>query len=88
MPIKKFTDSKSPTTLFIIIGMSTAILLVTPVLVLGFFGYLLDKFFHSSPILLLIGLGIGFIGGIMNVFRMMQFIQRRKRQKEFQTSQT
>jgi F0F1-type ATP synthase assembly protein I len=71
---------------FIIMAMSTSILLISPVLLLGVFGYLLDKFFHSTPIFLIIGGIAGFISGIVNVFRMMQLMQERRSKVKNQNS--
>jgi len=59
-------------------AMSTSILLVSPVAVLVAVGYFADKYFHTAPLYILIGGGVGFVSGIMNVFRMMKMIQKRK----------
>jgi F0F1-type ATP synthase assembly protein I len=59
--------------------MSTAILLVTPVLVLLFGGYFLDKYLHSTPFWTIVGLIFGFVGGVMNVFRLLSVVQKRKK---------
>ncbi len=34
-----------------------------------FTGYLLDKYFHTKPWLILLGLFIGFTAGLLNVYR-------------------
>jgi F0F1-type ATP synthase assembly protein I len=81
MEQKNIKENKTTYKLFIIMAMSTAILLVSPVLLLAALGYFLDKFFHTAPLFLIIGGVIGFISGITNVFRMMRLMQRRKRQK-------
>jgi len=60
-------------------GMSTAFLLVTPVLFLLVIGFFVDKFFHTAPFFMIIGIGIGLIGGTFNVFRLLQAMQKRKK---------
>ncbi len=72
-------ESKTSYRLFLIIAMSTAILLVSPVIVLLGVGYFADRFFHTTPIYMALGGGIGFISGIINVFRMTQLMQKRKK---------
>jgi len=79
MLIKGEEKSKTTYKLFLIIAMSTAILLVSPVIVLLGVGYFADNFFHTTPIYMALGGGIGFISGIINVFRMMQLMQKRKK---------
>ncbi|MGI8419892.1 MAG: AtpZ/AtpI family protein [Candidatus Levyibacteriota bacterium] len=70
---------KSKTTFFILIGMSTALLLATPVIILLFLGIFLDSFFHTGRLFTIGGVIIGFLGGIFNVFRLMQMMQKRKK---------
>lgn len=77
--MEKNNELKSTTTFLIMMGMSTAFLLVIPVLALLTLGFFLDKFFHTAPILMLVGIGIGLIGGTFNVFRLLQAMQRRKK---------
>jgi len=77
---KNNKENKTTYKLFIIMAMSTTILLVSPVLLLGGLGYVLDKFFHTAPLYLIIGGIVGFISGITNVFRMTQMMQKRKKQ--------
>jgi F0F1-type ATP synthase assembly protein I len=76
---KEIKENKTTYKLFIIMAMSTAILLVSPVLILGALGYFLDIFFHTAPVFLIIGSIIGFISGIFNIFRMMKLMQRKKK---------
>ncbi len=45
-------------------GLIVAILLGT------FLGHLLDKYLHTKPWLILLGLFIGFTAGLINVYRM------------------
>jgi F0F1-type ATP synthase assembly protein I len=66
--------------MFLIIGMSTAILLVSPVIILLILGYFLDNLFHTSPLFILVGVSLGFVGGVMNVFKLMRIKQRAKKQ--------
>lgn len=73
-------ERKRSNTLFLLISMSTTILLVSPVAVLVAVGYFADKYFHTAPIFLIGGGIIGFASGISNVFRMTQMMQRRKKQ--------
>jgi F0F1-type ATP synthase assembly protein I len=70
--------SKATYQLFIIMAMSTAILLVSPVAILIAVGYFADKIFHTTPLYILIGGAIGFVSGIMNVFRMTKMIQKKR----------
>ena len=71
------SDNKS----LIIIGMSTAIVLVSPVIGLMLVGYFSDKFFHTTPIIMTAGILLGFISGIMNVFKIMKLFQKQKQAK-------
>jgi F0F1-type ATP synthase assembly protein I len=76
------TNTAKPKTtykLFLIVATSTAILLVSPVLILLGLGYFIDKIFHTAPYALSIGGVIGFISGIFNVFRMTKLMQNRKK---------
>ena len=66
--------------MFLLMAMSTAILLVSPVIILLALGYFLDTIFHTSPLYLFLGIVIGFVSGVVNVFRMMQLMQRRKKE--------
>jgi len=88
MEQKDKTKKENRTTykLFIIMAMSTEILLVSPVLILGIIGYFLDKIFHTAPLYLIIGGIVGFVSGIMNVFRMMRLMQRKKAQNKTNTN--
>jgi ATP synthase protein I len=45
------------------------ILLVSAILVGGFFGYLLDRWLHTKPVLMLILGGVGFYVGVRDVLR-------------------
>ena len=58
--------------LLILIGLSTAFLLVMPILILLAVGYFADIFFHTKPLFTILGVIIGSVGGIMNVFRLLQ----------------
>lgn len=79
MGTKEKDESKSAIASFLIIGMSTAILLVSPVLALFLIGYFVDKFFHTTPFFMILGLTLGFISGIMNVFKLLKVMQQRKK---------
>ncbi len=81
MEVRETKENKTSYKLYIIVAMSTTILLVSPVLILATLGYFADKFFHTAPTFLIIGGIVGFISGIINVFRMTQMMQRRKKQK-------
>ena len=70
---------KSKTTFFILIGMSTAILLAAPVVILLFLGIFLDSVFHTGRTFMISGIIIGFVGGTFNVFRLMEMMQKRKK---------
>jgi F0F1-type ATP synthase assembly protein I len=80
------TKNKKETTyrLFLIIAMSTSIVLVSPVIILVALGFFVDSFFHTTPLYTALGGGLGFISGIVNVFRMMQMMQRKKREQKKQ----
>jgi F0F1-type ATP synthase assembly protein I len=65
------TQQRSKTTYFILVGMSTSILLATPVIVLLGLGYLLDRLFNTSPYLTIGGGSIGFVSGIVNVYKLL-----------------
>lgn len=78
MAIKEKEDSTTTTTFFIMMGMSTAFLLVTPVLILLAIGFFADNFFHTTPFFLILGICIGLVGGVMNVFKLLQAMQRNK----------
>lgn len=54
-----------------LVGMSTAILLATPVVVLLGIGFFLDKLFNTGHILLICGGIIGFVGGMYNVYKLL-----------------
>ena len=72
-------ESRMTMTLLFIMGMSTAFLLVTPVLILLAVGFFVDNFFHTAPFFIILGICIGLVGGVMNVFRLLQAIQKRKK---------
>lgn len=82
MEQKEKTTKQTTYKFFLIMAMSTAILLVSPVIVLLGVGYFLDKFFHTAPLYMVLGGGVGFVSGIINVLRMMQLMQKRKKEKE------
>lgn len=79
MEMKNKVEPKTTYRLFLIMGMSTAILLVSPVLVLFGIGYIIDSIFHTHPFYTLIGGTVGFISGMFNVFKMTKMIQKRKK---------
>lgn len=79
MSAKEKAESKTTTTLFVMIGLSTAFLLVTPVLILLAIGFFVDNFFHTTPFFMILGICIGLVGGVMNVFRLLQAMQRNKK---------
>lgn len=51
--------------------MSTAILLVTPVIILMGAGFFFDTVFNTGHILLIGGGVIGFFGGMYNVYKLL-----------------
>jgi ATP synthase protein I len=69
---------RSKISFFVLVGMSTAILLAAPVIILLLVGFALDTFLHTKPTFMLIGVIIGFVSGIINVSRLMKVIQKRK----------
>ena len=72
------TKPKSKTTFFILVGMSTAILLATPVIILGGIGLFLDTIFHTGHFILIAGIVIGFVSGMLNINRLVKMMQKRK----------
>jgi F0F1-type ATP synthase assembly protein I len=79
MTAQENSESKSRTTFFIMMGLSTSFLLVTPVLALLAIGFFVDKYFHTTPFYMLLGIGIGLVGGTFNVFRLLQSMQKKKK---------
>jgi F0F1-type ATP synthase assembly protein I len=77
--MKEKAESRTTTTFLIMMGMSTAFLLVTPVLLLLLLGFFVDKFAHTTPFYMILGIAIGLVGGTMNVFRLLQAMQKRKK---------
>ena len=67
--------------LFLLMAMSTAILLVTPVLVLAALGFFLDYLFHTTPLITILGVCIGFISGMTNVFKLLRLSEKIKKTK-------
>jgi ATP synthase protein I len=45
------------------------IVMVSAILVGGLFGYLLDRWLHTKPVLMLILGGVGFYAGVRDVLR-------------------
>lgn len=68
------TKQKSKVVFFTLFGLSTALLLVTPVLATALIGFLLDGYFHTKPFLLCILTAVGAIGGIVNVTKLLKTI--------------
>jgi len=79
---KGTNESKTTWTLLMMMGMSTAFLLVVPVLILLAIGFFVDKIFHTTPFYMLLGITLGLVGGIMNVFRLLQAMQKNKLKTE------
>ncbi len=65
------TKKKSKIVYFTLVGMSTAILLVTPVIILMGAGFFFDTVFNTGHILLIGGGVIGFFGGMYNVYKLL-----------------
>lgn len=64
-------QKRSKAAYFTLVGLSTAILLATPVLILLGVGFLLDTLFKTGPIFLLAGGIIGFISGMFNIYKLL-----------------
>jgi F0F1-type ATP synthase assembly protein I len=75
--LNEIQKQRSKTAYFVIVGMSTAILLATPVIVLAGAGFLLDKLFNTSPILVLIGGVVGFISGMVNIYKLLMKMNKK-----------
>jgi F0F1-type ATP synthase assembly protein I len=58
------------------IGGQVTILLVGPVVFCLLLGFWLDSYFHTSPFFIILGVILGFIGSIFNVFRVMKIIDK------------
>jgi F0F1-type ATP synthase assembly protein I len=58
------------------IGGQITILLVGPVVFCLFLGFWLDSIFHASPFFIILGVVIGFIGSVFNIFRVMEIINK------------
>ncbi len=69
---------KSKFAFFVLIGLSSTILLAAPVIVLLGIGFFLDKIFHTGNIFMIGGTIIGFIGGSMNVLKLMKTMNKSK----------
>ncbi|MBA3724252.1 MAG: AtpZ/AtpI family protein [Candidatus Levybacteria bacterium] len=66
---------KSKAVYFTLVGLSTAILLATPVIVLVAAGFFLDQYFGTNPIILIAGGVVGFIGGLYNVYKLLATVK-------------
>lgn len=71
MDTRSQQKQRSKTAYVLLVGMSTAILLATPVILLLGGGYLLDKLFQTSPYITLAGGVLGFISGMVNVYKLL-----------------
>ena len=58
------------------IGGQITFLLVGPVVFCLLLGLWLDSYFHASPFFLVLGVILGFIGSIFNVFRVMKIMDK------------
>jgi F0F1-type ATP synthase assembly protein I len=76
-PQNETQKQRSKSAYFVIVGMSTAILLATPVIVLAGAGFLLDKLFNTTPLLLIIGGVAGFVAGMMNVYKLLMKMNKK-----------
>ena len=63
---------KSKTGFFVLFGLSTAFLLATPVLIFLLIGLALDHVFKTTPIITLIAVTIGAVGGLYNVMKLVK----------------
>jgi F0F1-type ATP synthase assembly protein I len=65
------SPDKNPTGVLrqLALAMELPFVMIAEVLVGGGIGYLLDRLFHSSPVLTLIGGAIGFAAGIWDIIR-------------------
>ncbi len=57
-------------------AMEVTFLLVGPVVVSLFIGFWLDNTLHTSPLFIILGVIIGFIGSVYNVFKVMKLIEK------------
>lgn len=53
----------------IALALELPFLLVAPVVAGGALGYFLDRWWHISPVLMLVGGGLGFAGGLWDILR-------------------
>ena len=73
-------------TFLVMMAMSTTFLLIVPVLALLALGFFVDKIFHTAPFYMLLGIALGLVGGMMNVYRLLQAKQKRKNNLNQKTS--
>lgn len=56
----------------IILAASFGILIAVPVLILMALGYFIDKWLHTTPTFIAIGVVLGFVGSIINVMKLLK----------------
>jgi len=52
-------------------------MLVGPVVAGLFVGYWVDNFFHTTPLFLIVGVILGFVGSVVNVFEVMKISEKK-----------
>lgn len=78
MEAEKKDIKKSNRRIYYTIGLAGQVtfLLVGPVVGSLLLGLWLDNLLHSSPLFIILGVVLGFIGSIVNVFKVMKMIDR------------
>lgn len=77
MDLEKVQKRGKPRLIYIAaISGQITILLVGPVVFFLLLGLWLDSFFHTSPVFIVIGVIVGFVGSIFNVFRVMKITDK------------
>ena len=67
---------KSKATFYVLFGLSTAFLLATPVIIFLFIGLSLDHYFKTYPIITLITVTLGTIGGLYNIMKLVKTFRK------------
>lgn len=76
MSVKKIIDVKSTKDLAVAMFYYTSGSILGPLLVFGGLGYYLDKFFHTTPLLIVIGIIVAFITTNILLFKKLRQLNR------------
>ncbi len=75
---QKESDSREKRRFYVAVGMAgqVTLLLVGPVFVLLIVGLWIDEIFYTTPLFIILGVILGFVGGVFNVFKVMKKMDR------------